>query len=483
MSSLVRNILLGCIVISSLSFLFVSQAKAQACANTPTSSNTLTSTFSVPETNTYTVWTRVLAPDATNNSVYLQIDGGCAFNVGDSSSIPANTFTWVDYQDGNSASKVLVNLSPGTHTLKLTEREGGVGVDAVIVTTNSSCIPTGTGGNCSIAATPTPAASATIGTSPATASLTVGTPINVTVTVNGGGTAFNAAQATVAVSSNLTISGVAAPASNPCNFNYAGQAPGIANPSFAGAILSGSSTSCNVYTLTLTPNAAGTGTITITNGSVKAYSNNSEIFSSAQNGTYIITVQAPTPTNTPVPTGTPVPTNTPTPTPVPPTPTRTPTPVPTATATPVPTATPTPTVQPSAPTVTSSTASTYQSSIILSGIKAANITSVYVNASASGMTYPSTTSWSQVVSLNPGSNSFSVYGKDAGNVQSSTASVSIVRNKLSDVNGDTSINLTDISLFAVDWLKTSGFNPLSDMNGDGVVNLTDFSIIAKQYGT
>ncbi len=482
---MIKKILVFCFIFSALSFLFVPRTHAQTCTNTPTSSDTLTSTFSVPETNTYTVWTRLLAPDSTNNSVYLQIDGGCAFNVGDSSNIPANTFTWVNYQDGNSGSLVQVNLSPGTHTLTLTEREGGVGVDAVIVTTNASCVPSGTGTNCAITPTPTPAAAATIGASPASSTVTVGTPFTVNVTVNGGGTAFNAAQATVAVSSNLTVSGLASPSASPCNFTYAGQAPGISNPSFAGAILAGSSTSCNVYTLTLTPNAAGTGTITFTNGSVKAYANNAEILSSVQNGTYTLSVAAPTNTPTPIPTSTPIPptpTRTPTPTPTP-LPTATPTPLPTATPTSLPTAAPTPTPSLAAPVVTSATTATYATSIILSGTKLSTIASISVNASASGTTYPSQTTWSKVVSLNLGSNAFSIYGKDTNNQQSGTISVSIVRNKLSDMTGDTKIDLTDISLFGVDWLKTTNYNPLSDMNGDGIVNLTDFSIIAKQYGT
>ena len=60
------------------------------------------------------------------------------------------------------------------------------------------------------------------------------TPFNVNIVVNSGGTAFNVTQAGVAVSPNLSVSGLAA---GNCNFTYT-QIPTISNPSFTGAILS-----------------------------------------------------------------------------------------------------------------------------------------------------------------------------------------------------------------------------------------------------
>jgi hypothetical protein len=156
---------------------------AQAsCPNTPTSGNTVTTTFSVPENNTYTVWTRIIASDTNNNSVYLQIDNGCAFNVGDGSAIPANQLTWVNYQDGNSANVVSVPLTAGTHTAKLTEREGGVGIDRLIVTTNIACVPSGFGDNCPIPTntpivfTPTPTLSPVATPMPLATSTPIPTP-------------------------------------------------------------------------------------------------------------------------------------------------------------------------------------------------------------------------------------------------------------------------------------------------------------------
>jgi hypothetical protein len=97
-------------------------------------------------------------PDATNNSFYLQIDGGCPVNVGDAA-VTANQLVFVDYQDGNSASKINATLTAGSHTFVLTGREPDVMVDRVVLALNSACVPTGMGDNCADTATPTPAPS------------------------------------------------------------------------------------------------------------------------------------------------------------------------------------------------------------------------------------------------------------------------------------------------------------------------------------
>ncbi|HTB49228.1 MAG TPA: Ig-like domain-containing protein [Verrucomicrobiae bacterium] len=128
-----------------------------ACANTPNASlGTSTQTVNVTSPGTYYVWSRILAPDTTNNSYYLQVDGGCAIDVGDSASIPANTFTWVNYQNGTANSPISVNLTAGANQIVMTGREPGVGVDRVLFLGDQSCTPTGTGNNCTPAPDTTP---------------------------------------------------------------------------------------------------------------------------------------------------------------------------------------------------------------------------------------------------------------------------------------------------------------------------------------
>lgn len=131
-------------------------AKA-ACATFPdTTKGTDTQSINVTSAGTYYIWSRLLAPDTTNNSYYLQIDGGCAFDVGDSSTIPANSWTWVNYQNGTSSSPISASLSAGMHQIVMIGNEPGVGIDRLLFLSDQTCVPTGTGSNCTPAIDTTP---------------------------------------------------------------------------------------------------------------------------------------------------------------------------------------------------------------------------------------------------------------------------------------------------------------------------------------
>lgn len=327
-----------------------------------------------------------------------------------------------------------------------------------------------------------PNKTATINTIPSSANVTVGQIFNVDVVIDGGGQAFNAAQATVAVSSNLSIQSVTITASDSggCNFIFVNKnkTPTTTNSSFAGAILNGSSIKCTLYTLSLQAISTGTGTIFLTRASVKAFDTHNEILLSTLDGTYTITsIVSPTPTPTPIsiptPTSTPLPTNTPTP-------------LPTSIPTPLPTSIPTPTptqiiVQP--PTINPVPQDTYLTSLLLAGTKLSTITTVFVNSSTLGVTYPTTTDWQFSAALFVGTNNFSVYGQDSSGNKSTSTTVSIKLHKIGDISGDNIIDLTDLSMFGTDWENTGILNyALSDMNNDNIVDLTDFSILAQAYG-
>ncbi len=452
---------------------------APACPILPANTGMITQTVSIPEDGTYTIWSRVKGTDNASNSYYLQIDDTCGITVGDldtANSFPVNSWTWVDYKDGSTENKIQMSLTAGSHSVKMIGHEAGLQLDRVIFT-KEGCTPVDTGDNCILPPTPTtapptntpavPPSTATIITDSASGSHTVGNPFTVAVKINGGGQNFNAAQATVTVSPNMTASNLTA---GDCNFTYIPEAtPSTENPSFAGAILNGSSQACTVYTIQLTPVSAGAGTVTFTDASVKAYTTSGEILASVQNGSYTFAV----------------PTNTPTPTPIPPTatptPTLTPTPIP-PTATPTPTLTPTPVISP--PEIsTEIPVKTYKVSQLISGQKAPSVTQVFVNGSAEDVTYPTETTWQKTLSLAIGQNIISVYGVTAGGQQTTESNITITGHKLADINGDGAVNLTDLSLFGADWGK-QGQNIsqiLSDMNDNSVVDLADFSILAKAY--
>lgn len=164
---------------ATVAFFNTKQASA-ACAAPATNLGQATSTLSVSSAGTYRIWTRMMAPDTTNNSYLLEIDGGACYTVGDAA-IPANTWTWVDYQNGTTSSKISVSLSAGQHSVKLIGREGSVKVDRVLALTDTSCIPTGTGDNCSVNADTT---APTVSLTAPAANSTVSGTANVTATAS-----------------------------------------------------------------------------------------------------------------------------------------------------------------------------------------------------------------------------------------------------------------------------------------------------------
>lgn len=146
-------------------------------------------TLSVPAAATYRVWVRMMAPDTTNNTFDLEVDGGNCITVG-GGSISANTWTWVDYQNGNTSSTIDLSLSSGAHNFNLIGIQPSVAIDRVVLTSDTSCVPTGTGDNCANPAD----------TTPPTVSLTA--PAN-NATVSGASVAINAT-----ASDNATVSKV-----------------------------------------------------------------------------------------------------------------------------------------------------------------------------------------------------------------------------------------------------------------------------------
>jgi hypothetical protein len=125
------------------------QASAAACTAPSTDYGSATTTLNAPTATTYRVWSRMMVPDTTNKSYFLEFDGANCFNVG-GGSISASTWTWIDYAGGNSNSKVQLALTQGSHTVKLIGNAPGVKVDRIIMVSDLTCVPTGLGDNCNV---------------------------------------------------------------------------------------------------------------------------------------------------------------------------------------------------------------------------------------------------------------------------------------------------------------------------------------------
>lgn len=153
----VKALIVGVVLLIPL--LSPSPSYAQTCPTLRSDAGTVTTSITLPTSGQYVIWSRMRASanaQTTNNSYWLQIDNSCAVNVGDSSEVNSDSWSWVDYRDGTTSTKYLTTLSSGSHVVKIVTRESGVRLDKILFLTDTACQPTGLGDNCLAAATVTP---------------------------------------------------------------------------------------------------------------------------------------------------------------------------------------------------------------------------------------------------------------------------------------------------------------------------------------
>lgn len=124
------------------------QVNAAACQAPATDLGSATAEITVATEGTYRVWSRINPVTAGNSSYLLEIDGADCYNVGGGDAIPANTWTWVDYQDATEATKIDVTLTAGTHSLKMIGNAAELKLDKVMFVSDTACVPTEFGNNC-----------------------------------------------------------------------------------------------------------------------------------------------------------------------------------------------------------------------------------------------------------------------------------------------------------------------------------------------
>ena len=131
-------------------------ASAAPCVVPGTDYGTVTLAASVASTGTYRIWTRMAAPNSTDTSYRLEVDGTTCYQVG-GNSVPtyangasthftSGTSNWISTTTTGTA--IDMSLTSGSHTLKLIGISSGVVIDRVIITADLACQPTSTGNNC-----------------------------------------------------------------------------------------------------------------------------------------------------------------------------------------------------------------------------------------------------------------------------------------------------------------------------------------------
>ena len=170
-------------------------AAASLAACTPTGTTYGTDTFSVSDTppnpivinttDSYNIWVRVQVPSTSSSSpLLLNVDNATGTNcyaVAGSSISAANTWTWVEATAGLTAP----TLTAGNHTLVVTGTQSGASLDNIEFLNDSTCVPTGTGTNCTTTTNTPPTVSITSPTSGATESGTVNLAATAAATTSG----------------------------------------------------------------------------------------------------------------------------------------------------------------------------------------------------------------------------------------------------------------------------------------------------------
>ncbi len=92
-------------------------------------------TISVAQAGSYSVWARTFWQDGCGNSVGVQVDDYSPATLGQDGTY--NRWHWVN------AKGAKYKLSAGKHTVKLLNREDGIMVDQVFLTTDDEYVPEG----------------------------------------------------------------------------------------------------------------------------------------------------------------------------------------------------------------------------------------------------------------------------------------------------------------------------------------------------
>jgi hypothetical protein len=132
----------------------VSAAGGTPCTVPSTDYGIVSLTANVTASGSYRIWSRMAAASSTANSYFLEIDGSKCYTVG-GSSVPVYSTSQPFTNDASNwiakttASQFVdVNLASGNHSVKIIGNSNGVLIDRLILTQDTSCMPTGNGDNC-----------------------------------------------------------------------------------------------------------------------------------------------------------------------------------------------------------------------------------------------------------------------------------------------------------------------------------------------
>jgi hypothetical protein len=108
-----------------------------------TTSPELQYTINFTNTGVYTVWVRGYAPNGAGDSIYVGLNNQPAVVL---SGFTPQEWSWAAKRaDAQTGTVTLAVTEPGVHVLRLWQREDGLRLDKIVLTTNSGYNPAGSG--------------------------------------------------------------------------------------------------------------------------------------------------------------------------------------------------------------------------------------------------------------------------------------------------------------------------------------------------
>lgn len=112
-----------------------------------TTTGSATWTFNVPASGQYVIWCRVIGSDGSHDSFFVSMDSGAedVYDIAEGTWSPG--FQWTRVNGRNGGEPLTLNprtfaLAAGAHSLTFRAREPGAILDRLIVTADTTFVPT-----------------------------------------------------------------------------------------------------------------------------------------------------------------------------------------------------------------------------------------------------------------------------------------------------------------------------------------------------
>lgn len=124
------------------SYLSVPTASMAAKNDNPGTDGVASYIFQLPRNGSYVIWGRVRAATTSNDSYWARVDGGAWVKWNNIA--PGADWHWDKVHDDDAMDKVMqYELTSGQHTLNFAYRESGTDLDQIVITSDTTLMPTG----------------------------------------------------------------------------------------------------------------------------------------------------------------------------------------------------------------------------------------------------------------------------------------------------------------------------------------------------